>query len=282
MFTSSSTRVTALLAAAFALAACGSDKAAGPTTANNDQIISEMTAALDTAGEGETFEHFIALQIAIAGLSSGAPVNQGNVTIDGHSYRFNTTSMTIEEHDSTSGEVVDRLTLIVGWRHTDGDSLFFAMFAPDVDEVPVAQRGPAALMRRTRSGARTLAGVASMLRSGRYTVSRSVAPGADQPGIFAIKLGDDVWDAYSDEGIASGSISYAATAGDCDLSGANGNMFDVEAVDCEIMRSNVSLQADTFDDYSETEPPPAGPSVTISALPVVGVKLIAEGTGIGF
>lgn len=275
-------RVTALLAAAFALAACGSDKAAGPTSANNQQIISEMTEALQTAGEGESFEHFIALQVAITGLSAGAPVNQGNVTVDGHSYRFNTTSITVEEHDSTSGEVLDRLTLLVGWRHTDGDSLFFAMFAPNVEAVAVDLRGPAALLKRSGAGAPSLSGLATMLRSGRYTISKSVSAVQDQPGIFAIKLGDDVWSAYSEEGITSGSISYAATSGECNLQGANGSALDIDAVDCEMLQSNVSLQADTFDDYSELVPPPAGPSVAITALPVVGVKLIAEGSSIGF
>ncbi|HET7552361.1 MAG TPA: hypothetical protein VFK04_13815 [Gemmatimonadaceae bacterium] len=281
MFTTSSMRVTALLAAAFTLAACGSDKAAGPSTANNEQIISEMTAALQTAGDSESFEHFITLQAAIMGLSAGAPVNAGNVTIDGHSHSFNTTSMTIEEHDSTSGEVLDRLTLVVGWRHTDGDSLFFAMYAPSVEEVPMDRRTAATFMQRPRAGTPSLADVAAMLRSGRYTISRSVAAGPDEPAIFAIKLGDEIWSAYSDEGIVSGSISFSSSSGDCNVGGTDGSAFDVDLVSCEMLRSNVALQANTFDDYSEADPPPAGPSVAITSQPVIGVKLIAQGSSTG-
>jgi hypothetical protein len=276
MFSKSSLRGTALLAAAFALAACGSDKAAGPTTSNNEQIISEMTTALQQAGDSESTEHYLALQAAIVGLSAGAPVNSGNVTIDGRSYRFSTTSITLEVHDSVSDETMPRFTLVVGWRHTDGDSLFLAMYAPEGSEVGLDMRAPAALMQRPRSGAPDLAALSTMLQSGRYTVSKSISAGPDQPLLFAAKLGSTVWIATSDQGIVSGSISYAATTGECDVDGANNSDIEVGADSCELLKSNLGLQADTFDGYSEADPPPAGPAISIPAQPVIGVKLISE------
>lgn len=274
MLTTSSMRVTALLAAAFTLAACGSDKADGPSTANNEQIISEMTNALEQAGEDETFEHFLVLQTAIIGLSAGAPVNPGNVTIDGESRHFNTTSITLEEHDSASGDLIDRVTIAVGWRHTDGDSVFLAMYAPEGEGIPLDRRAPVSLMQRQGSGHTALESLAAMLRSGRYTVSKSVSAGPDEAVLLALKLGSRVWGATIEGGITSGSISYAAASGECDIDSVQDSYLEIDADACEVQRSNMSLQANTWDLYSEEETPPAGPAVGIPAQAVIGAKFM--------
>lgn len=278
MFNMSSMRATALLAAAFTLAACGSDKASGPTTANNQQIISEMNATLaDTASfDSETdMYRFIALQVAVAGLSSGAPVNPGNVTIDGRSYRFNTMSLVAEERDSVSGDVLYRTTIIVGWRHTNADSVFIAAYTAN-DGMAMDRRTSVSLMPRSTSSTSQLANVAAMLRSGQYSISRSVAAGGpDEPMLMAVYLGDSFYGAAPDQGIVSGSVSFASEAGDCDLAGASeGGFVDVDADSCELVRANATMNANTFDPMSESDPPAAGPVVSIPAQAVVGVKLI--------
>ena len=278
MFNMSSMRATALLAAAFTLAACGSDKAAGPTTANNQQIIAEMNAKLaDTASfDSETdMYRFIALQVAVAGLSAGAPVNPGNVTIDGRSYRFSTTSFVAEERDSVSGDVLNRTAIVVGWRHTNGDSIFIAAYTPD-EGVATDRRTSVSLMPRSTATTSQLTKIATMLRNGQHTVSRSVwAGGPDQPMLLAVYLGDSFYGAMPDDGIVSGSISYASEAGDCDLAGASsGGFVDVDADSCELLRANATMTANTYDPMSETDPPAAGPVVSIPAQAVVGVRLI--------
>ena len=278
MPTTCSLRGTAILAAAFTLAACGSDKAAGPSTANNQQIISEMTQTLGQADDSTTSEEYIALQAAIAGLSAGAPVNPGNVTIDGRSYSFSTTSLTVEERDSVSGDVLYRLSLVVGWRHTNGDSLFLAMYAPQGETPDLDRRSPAAFMKRSGTATPSLAKVSALLRSGSYTVSRSVSAGPDQQMVLAAKLGGNVWGALWEDGIESGSISYSSAAGECDLAAVNDSDLEIGASSCEMQRANVALQANTFDAYSESDTPADGPSIAIPAQGVVGVKLVVSGS----
>jgi hypothetical protein len=285
MLTTGSMRVTALLAGAFMLAACGSDKAAGPTTKNNQQIISEMNAKLaDTASfDPETdMYRFIALQVAVAGLSAGAPVNPGNVTIDGRSYRFNTTSLVAESRDSVSGDVLYRTTIIVGWRHTNADSVFIAAYTSD-DEGGVADRRTSlSLMPRSTSSGSQLANIAAMLRSGQYSISRSIsAGGPDQPMLMVVYLGGSLYGAMADDGIVSGSVSYASQAGDCDLSGADeGGFIDIEPDSCELVRANATMNVNTYDPTSEADPPAAGPVVSIPAQAVVGVKLVVLNGGV--
>jgi hypothetical protein len=254
------------------LAACGSDKAAGPTTANNQQIISEMNAALDQAGEDDSFEHYFALQAAIVGLSVGAPVNPGNVTIDGNSYRFSTTSITMEDHDSVTDEVVNRFTLAIGWRHTNGDSLFVAFYAPEGEDIPLDRRTSVSLMQLPGSGHPSFEALAEGLRSGRYTVSRSITSGSDVAALLLVKLGTKTFGADFEDGIVSGSISYSAASGECDIDALQDSELELPAVSCEMQRSNMSLQANTWDAYSEEEVPPDGPSVGIPAQAVVGAK----------
>jgi hypothetical protein len=278
MFTTRSMRATALAAAAFVLAACGSDKAAGPTTQNNAQIISEMNAALADSSLYESatsLYRVIALQVAVAGLESGAPVNAGSIAMDGRSYRFNTMSLVAEEHDSASGDVVDRLALVIGWRHTNGDSIFIAGFSSE-DGVATDRRAPLSLMQRSTLSRATLADVAAKLRGGSYTVSRSIsANGPDQLMLVAVYLGGEFYGAMPDQGIVSGSISHASAAGDCDLDGVSESDFvEVDAASCELVRSNFSLEADTFDPLSESEDP-AGPVVSLPAQNITGVKFVA-------
>jgi hypothetical protein len=279
MFTTRSMRATALVAAAFVLAACGSDNAAGPTTANNAQIISEMNDALADSSlyeSGTGLYKVIALQVAIAGLESGAPVNPGNITIDGQSYRFNTMSLVVEDHDSVSGGVLFRTAIVVGWRHTNGDSVFIAGFTSE-DGVVSDRRVPLSLMQRSTSSRATLADIATRLRGGQYTVSRSVsANGPDQPMLVAVYLGGKFYGALPDDGIESGSISHASATGECDLDGASESEFvTIDAARCELVRSNVSLEADTYDPMSESTPPAAAPVITVPAQSVTGVKFVA-------
>ncbi len=283
MLTTRSLRGTALLAAAFTLAACGSDKAAGPSTANNATIISEMNATLaDTASFNPSTDmyKFIALQAAVASLSSGAPVNPGNVTLDGRSYRFNTTGLVVEERDSVSGDVLDRLAIMVGWRHTNGDSVFIALYASD-EGVLTDRRTSVSLMQSVPSSREKLARVGELLRSGRYTIAKSVsAGGPDQPVLVATYLGGSFYGAMSEDGIVSGSISHSTTSGECDLDGAeDADFIGLDAASCEPVRSNASMTANTYDPTSESEPPAAGPVVTIPAQSVFGVKFVVEAGG---
>ncbi len=283
MLTTSGMRVTALLAGAITLAACGSDKAAGPTTANNQQIISEMSATLaDSASFDPDSDLYrvIALQVAIAGLSSGAPVNPGNVTIDGRSYRFNTTSLVAEGRDSVTGDVLYRTAIVVGWRHTSGDSVFIAGFTTD-DGLVTDRRTSVSLMRNSASSRSRIENLAAMLRNGQYTVSRSVSPGGpDQPMLIALNLGNRFYGAVADDGIVSGSSSYASAAGDCDVSGASEvGFFGADADSCELVRATTALNANTYDPLSETDPPAAGPVVDIPSQAVVGVRLVVMGGG---
>ncbi len=280
MFFSSSMRATAILATALTLAACGSDKAAGPTTANNEQIISEMSATLaDTASFDPDTDYYrlITLQLAIAGLSSGAPVNPGNVTIDGRQYRFNTTSIVAEERDSVSGDVLYRMGIVVGWRHTSGDSVFIAAYTTP-EAVATDRRTSLSLMQQSVASKSKLADIAAMIRSGSYSVSKSVsAGGPDQPMLLAVYLGGSFYGAVPEQGVVSGSISYSAASGDCDVTGANnGGAVDISADSCEPVSSNAAMQANTFDPMSETDPPAAGPVITIPAQTVVGVRFISR------
>jgi hypothetical protein len=276
MLTTSSARVTALLAAALTLSACGSDKAAGPTTANNAQIISEMKATLeDTASFSDNdLYRYIGLNVAVAGLSAGAPVNQENVTIGEHSYRFNTVSVVSEQRDSASGDIFDRTNIVVGWRHTNGDTLFIAVYAPD-EPVATDRRTSLSLMQRSMaSSGSKLLDLGRMLGSGQYSVAKSLsAGGPDEAQLVAVYLGDALFGVGpEDEGIVSGSASYAGTSGECDIPDVDFELIvQLDPDSCEPVRSNVALQANTQDVLTED----AGPTVSIPAQSVVGVKFIA-------
>ncbi|HEY9428695.1 MAG TPA: hypothetical protein VIR34_16170 [Gemmatimonadaceae bacterium] len=273
MLSSRSLRATAISAAAFTLAACGSDKAAGPTTANNAQIVSEMQTAMGQMDSTTAFEQGLALQLAIVGLSTGSPVNPGNVSIDGRSYNFSTMSLTIEERDSASS-VTGRTTVVVGWRHTNGDSVFIAGYAPAEGGVLLDRRAPSTILERSGRSVLDLAGLSRMLQSGNFTVSKAVSPGPDGPVLLALVVGGDVWGAESENGIVSGSISSSGVDGDCDTQGMNDVELHLDGATCELQRSNISMQANTWDPYSDAEVPPAGPSVTIASQSVTGVKFV--------
>ena len=174
-----------------------------------------------------------------------------------------------------SGDVLNRTAIVVGWRHTNGDSIFIAAYTPD-EGVATDRRTSVSLMPRSTATTSQLTKIATMLRNGQHTVSRSVsAGGPDQPMLLAVYLGDSFYGAMPDDGIVSGSISYASEAGDCDLAGASeGGFVDVDADSCELVRANATMNANTYDPMSETDPPAAGPVVSIPAQAVVGVKLI--------
>lgn len=273
MFTNSSMRVTALLAAAFALTACGSDSAAGPTTANNDQIISEMQTAMGQMDTSTAEEQGLALELAIIGLATGSPVNPGNVSIDGRSYNFSTMSLTIEERDSAS-DVSGRTTVVVGWRHTNGDSVFIAGYAPDAGGIFLDRRAPSTRLDRSGGSVLDMAGLSRMVRSGNFTVSKAASLGPDEPVLLALVVDGEVWMAQSGEGIVSGSIASSGVDGDCDTQGMNGEELHLDGATCELQRSSISMNANTWDPYSDAEVPPAGPSVTIPAQSVTGVKFV--------
>ncbi|HEU4584523.1 MAG TPA: hypothetical protein VFR95_02190 [Gemmatimonadaceae bacterium] len=278
MPTTSTMRVTALLTLALTLAACGSDKAAGPTTANNAQIISEMK---ETLADSDSFSYtdlykFISLQLAVAGLSSGSPVNQANVTIGERSYRFNTISITVEDQDSASGGAIERTNVIVGWRHTNGDTLFVAMYGPPA-EVATDRRTSLALMQRSTSAGSRLGELGRMLRSGRQSVSKSIsAGGPDQPLVLAVYLGDSLFVADDVDDFVSGSASYSSVSGECDIPVEGYDVFilQLDPDSCEPQSSSVALRANTWDVLAETDSLPAGPAVTIPTQSVVGVKLV--------
>jgi hypothetical protein len=265
----------AIVAAAFTLAACGSDKAAGPTTANNEQIIAEMKQALDSGLTG--IDQFLGLGAAITGLSAGAPVNPGNLTIDGKSYRFSTTSLTMETRDDETGDITSRTTIVVGWRVTNGDSLFLAVYGPDADEVFTDLRAPIDLAARSGSGAPALAAVSAMLKSGSYTVSKtaSLSNGPDQPGLLMVHLGDEILVASAGDGISGGSISYTPASGECSLDDMEESLFGGDAESCELQRSNASFTANTTASSVSGGAEGEGPVVTLPAQTVVGVKLLA-------
>lgn len=261
----------AIAAAAVTFAACGSDKAAGPTTANNEQIIAEMQQAMDSGVTG--LDQLIGLGAAISGLSAGAPVNSGNLTIDGQSYRFSTTSVTLESRDEETGDVTSRTTVVVGWRTTSGDSLFVALYAPDGESPLGDRRAPIDISDRSETVASKLAAVSAMLHDGRYTVSKtpSISSGPDQAGLVLVHMGDTMLAASGEDGIEAGSISYTPTSGECSVEDASGTLFGSEATSCELQRSNAAFTANTT---SASDAESAGPVVTLPAQTVVGVKLI--------
>jgi hypothetical protein len=130
-------------------------------------------------------------------------------------------------------------------------------------------------MQRSTSSTSKLSKLAAMLHNGQYTVSRSIAAGGpDEPMLIALNLGNSFYGAVTDDGIVSGSISYASKAGDCDLSGTDASFIDLEADSCELLTSNATLQANTYDPLSESDPPAAGPVVSIPSQAVVGVRFI--------
>ena len=278
MLSNSSLRGTAILAAALTLAACGSDKAAGPSTANNAQVISEMQSAMSQMDSNSTLEQGLVLQLAIVGLSSGAPVNPGNVRIDGESFNFSTTSVTLEDRDADTDEVNGRVTFVVGWRHTNGDSVFIGAYTSDGGSVFLDRRAPSTRLERSGGGSMDMAGLSRMLQSGNFRISRTVAPGPDAPVMFGLVLDDKVWMAQIDHGISSGSISSSDVDGDCNLDELGELAPDPDLASCTLQRSSVSLQADTWDAYSEEEEPQAGPAVTIPAQGVTGIKFIMADT----
>ena len=278
MPSTSSLRGTAILAAAFTLAACGSDKAAGPTTANNAQVISEMQSAMSQMDSNSSMEQGLALQLAIVGLSSGAPVNPGNVRIDGESFNFSTTSVTLENRDPDTDEVNGRVTLVVGWRHTNGDSVFIGAYTSDGGSIFLDRRAPSTLLDRSSGGSMDMAGLSRMLRSGNFRISRTVAAGPDAPVMFGLVVDDQVWMSLTDNGISSGSISSSDVDGDCNLDELGEVAPDPDLASCTLQRSSVALQTNTWDANSDAEEPPAGPAVTIPAQGVTGIKFIMADT----
>ena len=275
MLSTSSLRGTAILAAALTLAACGSDKAAGPTTANNQQIISDMMAAYQAAPDTAPGDQLLALQFAIVSLSAGAPVNPGSVTIGGRSYPFSTTSMTLEFRDVASGDVTERATIVTGWRHTNGDSMFVAAYAPD-GEIVFNRTAASTLLNRSSGRTLGMASLSAMVRSGNFTVSREATLGPDVAQFLAFIAGDGYWGADFDDGIVSGSLSSSQVSGECDLAAAGDVGVDTDGATCELQKSNVSMQANTWDArWNEEEgTPPAGPAFTIPAQAVTGVKFV--------
>ncbi len=260
---------TLLAAGAISLAACGSDKAAGPTTANNAQIVAEMQARLDSSA-GLNFGSLIGFQTAITALSSGAPVNPTTVTIDGKSYRFNSTALRIETRDSTSGDVVARTGIFVGWRNTTGDSVIVIMFAPDNE--PVGDlRAQESLLRQLGTSASPRASFISAMRAVPRTVSRSISAGPDSPAIFVIALDSSMFASLGDSDLASGSISYEAASGECDLSIVPEYSLSDQYDICAPLRTSLSFTAQTSSGASEE---PDGPQVTIPEQRVVGVTLV--------
>lgn len=275
MLSTSSLRGTAILVAALTLAACGSDKAAGPTTANNQQIISDMMAAYHAAPDSAPGDQLMALQFAIVSLSAGAPVNPGNVTIAGRSYPFSTTSMTLEVRDAQSGDVTERATIVTGWRHTNGDSMFVAAYAPDGGLV-FNRTAASTLLNRSSGRTLGMAGLSAMVRSGNFTVSRAATGGPDVPQYLALIAGDDYWEADYDDGIVSGSLSSSQVSGECDMAAAGDVGVDTASTTCELQKSNVSMQANTWDArWNEVEgTPPAGPAFMLPAQALTGVKFV--------
>lgn len=275
MFSKSSLRGTALLIAAGMLAACGSDKAAGPVPPDNDQIIAEMTAALDSlANDGTaTLEQAMGLEFAIVGLSVGAPVSSGNVTIDGTSYPFSTTALSIEGQDSTGSDVVNG-TLVIGWRKTNGDSLFLAAYSP----YDTLGSGSLPFFAQPRSGTLGVAEISRMLRSGSITVSRASDPVAYVPQFFALVADGKVFGSSEEADLVSGSISTSDLAGECDLAGLDASGMSDMFTGCSLQRSNIALQANTWAADSGAGVPSAGPEITIPAQSVDGVKVVAQVT----
>jgi hypothetical protein len=142
----------------------------------------------------------------------------------------------------------------------DGDMAFDLGASSDVRGLP-------------GSGTRSMAQLSTMLRSGNFTVSKSVSSGPDDAVAIMLSLDGTVWAAAYDEGIVSGSASYSTAAGECDVDGLdNLGMGDVNASSCELQKSNISLEANTTEGYSGEEEPAAGPVVTVPAQSVTGAK----------
>jgi hypothetical protein len=170
--------------------------------------------------------------------------------------------------ESTSGALVSRMSILVGWRNTTGDSVFIAMYAPD-GEVFTDRRAPAALMRLPGAGRSSLAELGAILHSGHYTISRDISAGPDTPAIFGLGMGEAMWIASSDDGINSGSMSYAAASGACDATATEEYGYTDEYDSCQLVRANASVSA-LMEGASESDTL----EVTFPAQTVVGVTLV--------
>ena len=268
-----SVRYTALVAAALTFAACGSDKATGPTTANNEAIIADLQDAYDASGgiDGDESDKLLALSFGITALSLGSPVSSGTVTIDNTRYPFSFTSFSLQVNEAEG--VSNSVSIVVGWRHSNGDSLVAMIYASEGFEIP-ALRGatPVGASQLRAPGSTRLADVARMLRSGK--VSREIASGSLDLHVAAFVAGDEVWRADLGSGVLhSGSISATAATGDCDDSGLPLVGAGESIVSCEMQRSNFAAGAELVHLDSEDED---GRALTLDAQAVTGAKVMAR------
>jgi len=208
MLSMRSLRSGAIVAAAFALAACGSDELTSPGT-NNDALLAEVTAALARTNGEEQPVRFQGLSAAAAALTAGAPVTSGTIIIDDDTLAFDMTSVTIS-YDDGHGPY-DQGTYVVAWRPGNIDSL--AVFTYVKGYFAAMRHGPAfggaLVAARTGSAARA---VAPLIDGGDGKVSKMAYP-IDLHSV-AFSDGESEWasDTWS---VSSGSIVYGATGGEC-------------------------------------------------------------------
>lgn len=268
-----SLRGTAIIAAALTLAACGSDSAAGPTTANNAQIIADMQDAYADASDSSQTTRAMLLDFSMTALTVGSPVTSGSVVIDGKAYPFSFTSFSVEIDGDTG--IVNTVTLVTGWRHSNGDSLVALVYAPDGSGLYALGDAPdlgAAQLGEQPS--LTLTDVARMVRGG--TVSKAVAAGTFNLEVVAFATGDSYWGAeLGSSGLHSGSISFAAAGGSCDEAGLGQLTFGDSLISCTMQRSSVAASADLERLDTDVVDPRA---LSVPEQPVTGVKIQTQMT----
>ena len=265
---------TALIAAAMTFAACGSDKAAGPTTANNEEIIADLQDALDESigSEGDQSAKLVTLGFGIMALSLGSPVSSGTVTIDGTRYPFSFTSFSLYPLNESEA-VSNPFSVVVGWRHSSGDSLVAMIYAPEGSELPALRGATSVGASQLRApGSLELADVARMVRGGK--VSRAVSSGSFDLQFAAFVAGDEVWGAVGGIGVLhSGSISATTASGACDERGLDMVGAEESIVSCEMQLSNFAASAELVHPDSEEEGERA---LRVDAQAVTGVKVVAR------
>lgn len=263
----------ALIAAALTLAACGSDKAAGPTTANNPQIIAELRAAYDDANASETDQstRLAALDFAITALTLGSPVTAGSVTIDGASYPVSLTSYSLEFENDQG--VTSSISIVTGWRETNGDSLLVLVYSPPGGGLLALHDAAAPGVARLRAPrSLRLADLARMVRGG--TVAKEVTSGNFDLQVAAFVADSGVWEAAGEDGVIhSGSASFSAASGECDQDGVD-QLGDADnIISCELEKASFGASADLADIGSQDG---EDRSLSVDAQSVTGVKVVSQ------
>jgi hypothetical protein len=200
----------AIVAAAFTLAACGSDGVSAPQQPDNSQIIADLSAALGQTDSVDQPVRYEGLQLAIGALTAGAPVTSGNVVIDGDTLTFDFTAVTMA-YDAGSGPVYQQ-SFVVGW-NAGADSIVALAYTKG-EMLPLMQRPEFGSALLAGHGSSLAGGTAVAVSGGNGTVATMPASFIDLQTI-SFSTVDSEWSTvpYS---VRSGSIVFGSSNGECD------------------------------------------------------------------